>query len=142
MELERLTTGYIQRGILIELQNAYPEAVTIERLVTRLYGYGKGPDDPEAVIRHTVWRLKRVLKPYGWSIVTGYRLVRDNETMPRKVTRLLQRLADGMTVPQASRDMNVPENTLNKWLTTARKNANVTTTTQLVAAAIRKGWIR
>lgn len=56
--------------IIEELIRAYPRRVSIANIVDALYGDDPngGPDDPRAVIRVLISRLRPILAGYGWTI--------------------------------------------------------------------------
>lgn len=58
------------RKIVELLAKAYPKSVSRTAIWDALYGDDPngGPDNPDAVINVRIYRLRRQLAPYGWTI--------------------------------------------------------------------------
>lgn len=70
-----------QAIVLHMLRDAYPGAVSVNKLRAGLYGAGQGPEDETGVIRAHMCNLRRRLAPLhiriGTAQNTGYRLTLD-----------------------------------------------------------------
>lgn len=72
-----------QAEILAAILERYPESVSIDHILSRIYNGVGEPDSAEQTLRVQVYRLKLRLRDLGWTIRAnwgrGYRLERSEE---------------------------------------------------------------
>lgn len=59
-----------EKAIVAILAKAYPMPVTVDRLVFAVYGddVDGGPENATGTVRQFIWRIRKRLTEYGWSI--------------------------------------------------------------------------